>query len=87
MFEPKTDFPSANELKARIAELKLAMGYTKKSVRVIQNKKKLVELEEELQRKMYQHNKFDMFNYLYNQTIEAYNKEGFQWLNELSYIR
>ncbi|MFS0905658.1 hypothetical protein AB3N02_21680 [Priestia aryabhattai] len=64
MIEIEEDFPTALEIKKEIANTKLAIKHTKKTVRLHQNKKKLVGLEKKLQIKIYQHNKFKIFDFI-----------------------
>lgn len=72
------DFPSANEIRKRIANTELAIKYTKHTVRLKQNKKKLNNLHNELNRTILNHNKFNIFNYM----EEIINKELEERLTE-----
>jgi hypothetical protein len=57
-------FPAANEIRKRISNTELAIKYTKHTVRLKQNKKKLNNLHNELNRTIFNHNKFNLFNYM-----------------------
>lgn len=61
-FTFNTDSPSINRIEDSIRRTELAIKYTKHTVRLHQNKKKLIKLEHELKRSIFQRNKFDLFN-------------------------
>jgi len=80
-FKFNKDFPSADRIREQIANLEMAIRLTKKTVRLHQNKKKLVSLNEKLQRTIFQHNKFDLFDLIekkLNEELSRSIKEQFK---------
>ncbi|MEK4025372.1 hypothetical protein [Sporosarcina sp. FSL W7-1283] len=63
-YEMKRNHPSITRIERLISEVETANRYVKKTTRLHQNNKKLSRLNKELQRAIYQYNKFDLFNFL-----------------------
>ncbi|MGH0831238.1 hypothetical protein ACQVTX_23470 [Bacillus pretiosus] len=61
LFKFNTDSPAINRAEERVRKKELVIKYTRKTVRMHQNKKSLVLLVEKLKNCIYQHNKFDLF--------------------------
>ncbi|MEH7209976.1 hypothetical protein V7094_27820 [Priestia megaterium] len=88
-FKLNKDFPSADRIRERIANLEMAIRLTKKTVRLHQNKKKLIALNEKLQYTIFQHNKFDLFDHIeqkLNEELDRAIKDQFENLEEWSGI-
>lgn len=58
------DSPAISSIEYRIARVELANSYAKKSTVIHQNKKKLIRLQQDLERAVYRHNKLDLFQAL-----------------------
>ena len=63
-FEMKRDSLTIQSIEKRILQLKVSIKHTKKTTRIHQNNKKMIRLNEELNRAVYHHNKFDLFKVL-----------------------
>lgn len=61
LFKFNTDSPAINRAEDMLRKKELAIKYTRKTVRVHQNKKSLALLVDKLKNCIYQHNKFDLF--------------------------
>ncbi len=61
LFKFKTESPAINRAENMVRKKELAIRYTRKTVRIHQNKKSLALLVDKLKNCIYQHNKLDLF--------------------------
>lgn len=88
-FNFNKDFPSVKRIEKRIFDLELAITYTKHTVRLKQNKKKLIQLHRELDNTILQCNKFNLFNYMQviiDKEIEKGLQEQFNKFTSISNV-
>ncbi|KMP65182.1 hypothetical protein TU57_10570 [Bacillus cereus] len=89
LFKFNTDSPAINRAEKRVRKKELAIKYTRKTVRVYQNKKSLALLVEKLKNCIYQHNKFDLFKVVEREIDERLSqsiKSQFDKLEEVKKI-
>lgn len=85
LFEFKTDSPSINHIENRIRFTEQVISYTRHTVRLHQNKKKLLNLERKLKITIFNHNKCDLFNVISDKLDEELEDSiGKQFQNLIS---
>lgn len=86
-FEMKRDSPAIRRIEKRIAEVELANRYVKKTTRLNHNMKKIVTLNKDLNRALYHHNKYDIFDLFEKIYTKIYTEELDKRFTNLAHIK